>query len=309
MSEEHEGQSPSAADQLVRLLSVDGSFRVVACVNTSVVQEAARRHDLTGLAAVALGRALTAGQLLATLTKGDERISLQLTGDGPLRGLMVDAWANGDVRGYVHEPVLAEHEGSGRPWVASVLGRNGVVQVFRDLGLKDLYQGTGTLTVGEVDEDLETYLRVSEQIPSALGCEVLLDEAGAVIASAGVLVQAMPGTKEQEGDPVREAQHRLRTGVLRRSLSEGARDPCFLAAQLVADFLLRILFTGPVRFHCPCDKERVTRALITLGPVELEGMVQDLHGAEVTCHFCANRYTFGEAEVLALIQEIRAKLN
>ncbi|MFN3200840.1 MAG: Hsp33 family molecular chaperone HslO [Bradymonadia bacterium] len=168
--------SEPTTDNLHRFISLDHSFRVVAAVNTEVVREACLRHNITGLAAVALGRALTAAQLMATLGKNEERITIQIRGSGPLRGIVVDAWSNGGARGYVTEPVQVTPP-EGRIWLYKLVGRQGTVTVQRDVGLKDIYQGTRELVQGEVDEDIEGYLRNSEQIPSALGCDVILDEA------------------------------------------------------------------------------------------------------------------------------------
>lgn len=295
-------QDPHAL--LLRFISKDGCFRLVSCVNTSVVREVVRRHGLSGLAAAALGRTLTAAQLLATLTKGNERVTLQLVGSGPLRGVVADAWSSGKVRGYVHEPVVVHHRGRGRPRVSRVLGRQGSVTVFRDLGLKEVYQGTGSLIQGEVDEDVEGYLRQSEQIPTALGCEVLLGDAAEVLASVGLMVQSMPGTREQEGDPVREAQHFLRTGGLRRAIERGTLDPALLAAEVVSGHEIRELSRTTLSFSCLCSKERVARALLTLGPAELKEMIEEDGGAELSCHFCGTVYRAAGDELQGLLDEI-----
>ena len=197
------------SDHLIRAISEEANLRLVAAVTTELVAAAARRHGLSPSATLALGRTLTSGLLLATLTKGDERVSVQLLGDGPLGSVTVDATAKGDVRGYVLHPEAGPVAVHGRGNVAAVLGRHGVVNVLRDLGLKELYQGQVALTTGEIDEDIEAYLRSSEQVPSALGCEVLLDASGQVVGAAGVLVQSLPGG---DFESVREMQHALRTG-------------------------------------------------------------------------------------------------
>ncbi len=295
---------------LRRYISLDGTFRVVVCLNTAAVAEAITRHRLVGLAAVALGRTMTAAQLLATLTKGEERVTLQVVGDGPIRGVVADAWSNGGVRGYVYEPaVLPLGEGPKRQWVSKAIGRSGVVTVFRDLGLKDIYQGHGTLVQGEIDEDVEGYLRTSEQIPTALGCETILRGDGEVLVSGGIMVQAMPGTKEREGDPVREAQHRLRTGYLRKALEAGDRDLAALAAGLVEGHLLKALADVPLEFTCPCSRQRVLDALATLGPKELESMIREDGRVETTCRFCGERYVIPGQELERILQDLKRRLN
>lgn len=294
--------------RLHRLLATSSDFRALACDTTALVREAARRHGIVGLAAVALGRTMTAAQLLATLTKGTERLTLQLLGDGPLRGVVADAWSDGRTRGYVYESLTIPHTTDRRPSLRRVLGVKGTVTVFRDLGLRDIYQGTGAFNMGEVDEDVEGYLRVSEQIPSALGCEVLLDSDGlGVRVAAGVMIQSMPGTREQEGDPVREAQHALRTGALRRALEGGERDPDLLAATLVPGYALRRLSVTPLSFSCPCDRERMTNALRTLGVDDLRSMLVEDGGASLNCHFCNTEYAVAPVDLQRLIDEKEAR--
>src|SRR6185503_3485976 len=183
-------------DHLVRAIVRAANVRVVCVLSTGVVKEAAERHHLSPATTCALGRALTSGLLLATLTKGNERVTVQLVGDGPVGSITVDATDEGDVRGYALHPEAGPPPSGPSCHVAETLGRDGVVNVLRDLGLKERYQGQVALTTGEVDEDIEAYLRMSEQVPSALGCEVLQDGAGQVLAAAGLLVQTLP-----EGDP------------------------------------------------------------------------------------------------------------
>ncbi len=288
-------------DMLHRFLAADGTFRILIALHSGVAADAARRHGLTGLAAVGLGRTLGAATLLATLTKGRERVTLQLVGDGPLGGILCDAWSEGTARGYVTHAVSLAAAAARRPQVRAVLGRHGHVSVFRDLGLKDLYHGQTELTHGEVDEDVENYLRHSEQVPSALGCDVLLDAAGEVQRAVSVLVQGMPGTREQEGDPVREAQHALRTGWLWRAIAAGALDPAAMATELAAGHGIEALATTPLAFHCPCTEDRVARALKTVPRADLERMLAEDGGAEVTCHFCARVYRLDAERLGALI--------
>src|SRR5258708_1545894 len=151
-----------------------GAARVVAVTTTGVAREAIRRHEATGAAAVALARGVTAGLLLATLTKDEERVTLQLLGDGPLGGLTVDATATGTARAYVKNVAVGPALPVDRPRLAPALGRMGVVNVIRDLGLRETFRGQTAFTSGEIDDDCEHYLTTSEQIESALRCETVL---------------------------------------------------------------------------------------------------------------------------------------
>jgi molecular chaperone Hsp33 len=277
-------------DHLIRAIARMANVRVASTVTTGVVTDGARRHQLSPVATCAVGRALTSGLLLATLTKGGERVTVQLSGDGPIGTITVDATDAGDVRGYAARPdagpaLAAPTE---RCMVAQTLGRNGVVNVLRDLGLRELYQGQVALTSGEIDEDLEAYLRTSEQVPSALGCEVVLRPDGSVLAAAGVLVQAMPG-----GDPdaVLEAQEALRAGRLHELLRSGECTAAALAKQIYASEPLEIVGDErSVRFACKCSPERIGEVLTLLGTADLDEMIAENKPAEITCNYCGQRY-------------------
>ena len=289
-------------DHLIRAIAREHNLRVVCTVTTRLVAEAATRHALSPAATCALGRALTSGALLATLTKGEERVTLQLVGDGPVKSLTVDANGAGDVRGYALHPTAGPPIGPGRALVAESLGRNGIVNVLRDLGLKDLYQGQIAFVAGEVDEDVEAYLRTSEQVPSALSCEVLLDDQGQVAVAAGVLVQATPG-----GDPdsVRDVQHALRTGLLYDLLKAGERSAKILAQHVYPHEPLE--FVGgerTVRFQCRCSPDRISEMLGLLGSVDLDEMIAEGKPAEVTCNYCNTRYQIPATE----LEKIRSRV-
>jgi molecular chaperone Hsp33 len=298
-------------DQIARCLVDDGRARAVMVVSTGVAREAARRHGAVGAAAVALARGLTSGLLLATLTKDDERVTLQVLGDGPLGGLTVDASASGTARAYVKNPAVRlppAPPGAGRLALGPGIGASGLVSVVRDLGLRENFSGQTPLTTGEIDEDVEHYLTASEQIASALRCEVALDASGAVVAAAGVLVQALPGG--DGADDVAAARERLGGGALLRALA-GARDGDALALLRAAlgggeAPALTVLDVRPVRFHCPCSRERAGASLAMLGPAEIEAMVIEDGKAEVICNFCRARYDFSDAE-LELIRRETAK--
>jgi molecular chaperone Hsp33 len=293
-------------DTIVRCLLGDPPLRVVAVTDTGVVREAARRHQAVGGALVALGRGATCGLLLATLTKGGEQVTLQVLGSGPLGGLLADATDAGNVRvSLKHPDVLVPGPHGQRVSVADGIGRRGVVSVARDLGLRFQATGQSLIVSGEIDEDVEHYLTTSEQIDSALACEVWLGD-DAVAASAGVLVQCMPG-----GDAagvVAEIRQRLRAGALADLVASGVADATPLdPVALARAFLgahsarLEVLDTRPVRFHCPCSRERVQTSLMLLDLAELESMVQDNHGAEITCNFCREVYQISVAELAAIL--------
>jgi molecular chaperone Hsp33 len=287
-----------ARDHLIRAVARQAGVRVACTVSTAVVADGARRHGLTPAATCAVGKALTSGLLLATMTKGGERVTVQVLGNGPIGSITVDA-TDGDVRGYAAHPEAGASivpNGS----VAALVGKSGMVSVLRDLGLRELYQGQVALTTGEIDEDLEAYLRISEQMPSALGCEVVLDGTR-VVAAGGILVQALPG-----GDPesVRPVQHALRTGKLHELLRSGISDPRELATQLYPSEALEVIGDERhVRFQCRCSQERIGEMLRLLGTVDLDEMIADDKPAEVTCNFCNTRYEVPKSQ----LEKLRAE--
>jgi molecular chaperone Hsp33 len=295
---------------LMRGLAPDNGYRFVATICTEPAREAAARHGVKGVHAAALGRGIGATLCLATLTKGGERVTVQWNGDGPLGGLVADARDNGDVRAYLSGEVgparvLAPEI---RPRLKRLIGRNGLLTVIRDLGLKEDYIGQGELVDGEMDTDVEGYLLRSEQVDSALGCEVVLDDDGEIVICAALLIQGMPGGT---CDAVAEVRAALRAGALRELLNEGppGLDAGMLVAAIVPEGMARVLATTAVRFHCSCDAERMEGALRTLGPAELVEMAETEKSAEISCHFCNDHYRVGAERLIELADELRRSLN
>jgi molecular chaperone Hsp33 len=297
----------STPGEIARCLLAGGAARLVAALTTSAAREAARRHQASGLAALALARGATSGLLLSTLTKDQERVTLQVLGDGPLGGLTVDASSSGQVRAYLRNPAvrLPPLIGAGRLSVAPGVGRAGIVHVVRDLGLRETFSGETALVSGEVDEDVEHYLTASEQVVSALACDGLLDPADDTLAIAGgVLVQALPGSGGAE--VVEAARQALRAGGLTRALDQRPLTAEALARAALGDAApdLLALDVRPVTFHCPCSRERAAASLTLLGSAELGTMILDDGSAEVICNFCRERYEFSEADLEGIRREM-----
>jgi molecular chaperone Hsp33 len=304
-----DGNSPpfGESDHLLRGLLPVHNVRVVATITRTVAREAARRHGAVGGAAAALGRAATAGLLLATITKDRERLTAELQGDGPLGALMVDANADGEVRVYVKNPAapVAALPGAHVP-LSRALGTSGTVRVARDLGLREIVSGHTALQDGEIDTDIEHYLVTSEQVPSVLGCETLLGGDLDPEQSAGLLLQTLPGSEALPFlDQVRK---NLRAGALQRALVGPNAAPTGNPAAQDAEALVRallgpaahdllVLDVRPVRFFCPCSKERAAGALSLLSGGELSAMAEEDKGAEVICDFCRAAHRFGRKEL------------
>ncbi|MBN2575439.1 MAG: Hsp33 family molecular chaperone HslO [Deltaproteobacteria bacterium] len=292
-------------DRILRALIEGGRARVVVATATEAVREMARRHHTRGVPAVALGRAAVAGLLLATLTKDEEQVTLQVLGDGPLGGVTVDARSSGRVRGFVKRPQACAWEPSlaepSRLEIGPAIGRQGVVSVIRDLGLAQNYGGQVAMHSGEIDEEVERYLGTSEQIDSLVRCDVLVDGEGGVTAAAGLLVQTLP---QAHGAAVVEFLRATLPGPVFSKMVREASSCDQLHPEAIAKTALgqcaegmRVLEVRQVGFFCPCTRQRAEATLGMLRPEDLEEMILDSGTAEVTCNFCGIQYRFTEAEV------------
>jgi molecular chaperone Hsp33 len=291
-------------DRLLRGLDADKAIRVVAAVTTELVREAAQRHGLRGTAAVLLGRGLTAGCLLATLTKReDERVRISMHGDGPLGRVLVDAHGDGRVRGcFLSERAAKVHvrTGPGRASVGAMVG-SGQITVTRDLGLENTYQGVVELRSGELDEDLERYLSDSEQLPSVLRCHVTVDPEGEVVRAAGVLAQTFPGSEPERLDRLREA-------IGGEGLADVLRHD--RSAEELMGFGLggddyHAMEATELRFACECGHQRALAVVSTLGAEDIDALADERGGTDVRCNYCGDSYALTEAELRELAEQLR----
>ncbi len=292
-------------DAILRAINEPETIRVVAAITSEAVREACRRQRARGIAAVAIGRGLTAGVLLATLAKQDkERLRIQLAGDGPAGNLLIDAHGDGRVRACLEHEVEGDEAdlAGARPSTARLLGSSGHLVVTRDLGLGQGYQGAVELVSGEVDEDLQNYLDRSEQLPSALRCEVVLDAKGEVVRAAGVLAQSFPASPPELIAAVRE---RLTPGVLRQLLDNHERVLDELVGFALGGEAFRRMLEYPVIFHCPCGPERARSVLATLGAADLDALADEQPVTEIRCNFCGDVTRLSAHEV----REVAAKLR
>jgi molecular chaperone Hsp33 len=290
-------------DYLVRIMTKEGNIRALACVTTGLADELCRRHGASPTASAALGRALTGGALMGALLKTGQRVALKFEGNGPIGKILVEADANGAVRGCVGVPEADVPPRDGKLDVAGVLGKAGFLTVTRDLGLKEPYRGTVQLYTSEIAEDLAYYLTESEQTPSAVGLGVYVKPEGTVSAAGGFLIQSMPPADEQLVDRLMEKIGRLTsiTDLLRQGNS-----PEDLLAQLFAGIPYTVLEKRVLAFQCSCSREKIERVLISLGKEELEGLMARNEPVEITCEFCREVYRVELHELEGLLRELSA---
>ncbi len=296
------------ADQLIRATAADGGIRVVGAITTRLTDEARRRHDLSYVATAALGRTMTAGLLLASSMKRlDSRVNVQVKGDGPLGGIMVDAGLDGTVRGYVGNPAVELPPNAlGKLDVAGAVGRNGYVYVVRDVGFGYPYSSTVEIVSGEIGEDITHYLATSEQTPSALIVGVFVDASG-VTASGGVLIQILPQAANNE--PLVELLE-SRIGALTgfTPLLQAGKSLTDIFEDVLGDLDLQIMpEVQLLRFHCPCTRDRALGALKLFSIDELHDMITKDKGAEAICEFCGTVYHADPDELAELIDQLQTE--
>ncbi|HEY8552367.1 MAG TPA: Hsp33 family molecular chaperone HslO [Thermaerobacter sp.] len=294
-------------DYLVRAVAGDGRVRAFACRTTNLVEEARRRHDTWPTATAALGRVLTGTALLAAQLKDDASVTVRVTGSGPLGVILAVGETDGSVRGYVRNPhVDLPLRPDGKLDVGGAVGLPGFLHVTRDLGLGTPYTGSVPLVSGEIGDDLTAFLVRSDQTPSVVGVGVLVNPAGEVRAAGGFMLQLLPGHPD---DWVQRLEDNIRQlqGISR--LIDAGLTPEAMVERGLEGLAPRILDRQPLAFRCRCDRQRVERALLSLGPDQLEAMLREDGGAELRCHFCGTVYRVSADELDALLgraQEGRA---
>ncbi len=295
------------ADQLIRATAANGGIRAVGVITTKAVQEARTKHRLSYVATAALGRAMSAGLLLvSSMKKQGSRVNLKIKGNGPLRGLLVDAGLDGSVRGYVGNPAIElPPNKKGKLDVGGAVGKEGFLYVVRDIGYGYPYSSTVELISGEVGDDITHYLATSEQTPSALLVGVFVGKEG-VVASGGILLQVLPKAAE---DPTLVETLESRVSQLEgfTPLLRPGKSLHDIFTDLLGDFGLHIFpEVQMVRFNCSCTFDRMLGALKLLGVSELEDMIIKDGGAEATCQFCNEVYHADVEHLNRLIKDLQA---
>jgi molecular chaperone Hsp33 len=285
-------------DLLVRGTAWNGGIRVFAARTTQLVGELQRRHGTFPTATAALGRTATAAAMMGAMLKGNEKLTVQIKGDGPIGQIVVDANAAAEIRGYVDDPhVHLPSNAQGKLDVAGAVGRTGYLHVTKDLGLKEPYHGSVPLISGELGEDFTYYFASSEQTPSAVGLGVLVDTDESVLHAGGFIVQVMPGLAEEH---LTRLEHAVAAMPPVTALLDQGETPEEILRFLVGDDLT-IHETAEPRFVCQCSRERVERTLISMGAQELRKIIEEDGQAEVHCHFCNESYRFDAGQLEELL--------
>ena len=288
-------------DIIVRGTNIEGTMRVYSAVTTKLADEARKIHDAYPVAAAALGRTLTGAVLMgvSSLKNDTDSVTVQIKGDGEIGSIIAVSDCEGKVRGYVENPYVERPLNSkGKLDVGGAVGR-GYLSVIKDLGMREPYIGQVPLVSGEIAEDLTSYYAASEQIPSCIALGVLVDTDGSVIASGGFMIQLMPGATDEDADRLTEIINSLDsvTNMIKSGMS--AQDMFF---KITEGFSMLMENKGiEPEYKCTCSKERMERALVSIGKSELEKLIEEDGQAELSCRFCNNKYTFDREELSELL--------
>jgi len=289
-------------DHIVRASAVEGTIRAFAAVTTNMVEEARKIHEASGVAIAALGRTLTAIAIMSKMSKSERDVlTIQIKGDGPLGGIVAVSDAEANVRGYINNPsVELPLNSQGKFDVSGGIGKNGYLNVIRDLGLKEPYVGYVELFTGEVGEDIAYYYAFSEQIPSVVSLGVLVAPDGSVVNAGGYIIQLMPGAEE---GLVEALENKICSLKPVTTMLEEGKSPEELLELILGEIGLEITEKYSCRYLCNCSRERMERNLISIGTKDIMEMAVEQQGAELQCHFCNRKYNFTEDELMSLVSE------
>lgn len=289
------------SDYIVRATAAEGEIRAFAATTRDLTEEARKAHNTSPVATAALGRLLTAASMMSCDMKGEnDLLTLKIQGDGPIKGLTVTADSQGNVKGYAVNPmVMLPPNARGKLDVGGALGV-GVLSVIKDIGLKEPYAGQTILVTGEIAEDLTYYYAASEQTPSSVALGVLMNRDNTVRRAGGFIIQLLPGASERVIDRLEKKLEEISS--ITTLLDEG-NTPEMVLAYVLGEFGLELNQKEPVRFHCNCTKERVEKALISVGKRDIQEMIDDGKPIEVNCHFCGRNYEFSVDELKGLMEK------
>ena len=287
-------------DKIVRVLAKGAPVKASAITARALVERARQIHKTLPTATAALGRALMACSMMGNQLKEDNgAVTLQIKGGGPLGSITAVSDSQGNVRGYVQNPeVDLPLKAPGKLDVGRAVGADGSLTVIKDLGLKEPYVGSIGLLSGEIADDVTAYFAESEQIPSACALGVLVDTDQSILCAGGYLIQLLPGADEKVISAVEQGV--LRVGPVTNTLKEGA-SALELVKQVLSGFELEVVEESPVEYRCYCSRDRVTRALISMGREELRALIKEQGKAELTCQFCDKVYDYSREELETLL--------
>ncbi|WP_025729593.1 Hsp33 family molecular chaperone HslO [Atopobacter phocae] len=292
-------------DYLVKAMSKNGEIRAFSIDATQTVREAQERFDLWSGSSAALGRTLIATALFSKNMKNDERLMIQVQGDGLGGKIFTEGLGNGDVRGYIQHPNIAvDPNEQGKIDVRKVVGTSGTITVIKDLGMKEPFSGQIPIVDGELGSDFTYYMAVSEQINGAIGVSVYVDTDDSIISAGGFMIQLMPGATEET---ITELEERLAKLPQIYEMMAAGDTPEDMLERILGEGQVNLLSTEPIRYRCSCNRERFNQGLMSIGEKDIQELIDEDNGAEVVCHFCNKKYQYTAEDLEQLIETIKEK--
>ena len=289
-------------DYIVRSTAADSQVRAFAITAGELVEEARKRHNTSPVATAALGRLLAGGAMMGSMMKNDtDMLTVKVRGNGPLGGITVTADSKADVKGYVENPDVMLPPKNGKLDVGGAVGI-GIMQVIKDMGLKEPYIGDTMLVTSEIAEDLTYYFASSEQVPSSVGLGVLMEKDNTVKCAGGFIIQMMPFAKEET---IAQIEENLKNVTSVTELLDRGYTPEQILEELLGNVGLEITDTMPAQFTCNCSKERVEKAVASIGRKDIQEMIDEGKDIEVKCHFCNSAYNYTVEDLKRIMKRIR----
>ncbi len=291
------------SDYIVRATAAEGQIRAFAATTRDLVEYAKNIHNTSPIATAALGRLLTAGSMMGSMMKGDDDLlTLQIICDGPIKGITVTADAQANVKGYVYNPeVMLPPSPKGKLDVGGAV-QTGILNVIKDMGLKEPYVGQTELVSGEIAEDLTYYYATSEQVPSCVALGVLMNKDNTVKQAGGFIIQLLPFADEAVIDQLEKKISEINSIT---ALLDKYETPEVILEHILGDFGLEILDKINTKFYCNCTKERVEKAIVSIGKKDIQEMIDENEPIEVNCHFCNTNYQFSVDELKEIVKRSR----
>lgn len=292
-------------DYIIRATAADNQIRAFAATSRDMVEYARSAHNTSPVATAALGRLLTAGAMMGSMMKGeDDLLTLQIVGDGEIRGITVTADSKANVKGYVNNPdVMLPASDKGKLDVGHAVGK-GFLRVIKDMGLKEPYTGQTDLLTGEIAEDITYYYAASEQVPSAVALGVLMNRDNTVKHSGGFIIQLMPFAEDEIIDKLEKKINSLDAIT---NLFDKGMSPEEILEYILGDMGMEIHEKIPTKFYCNCDKLRIEKALISIGEKDIKELIEEDEDIEVNCHFCSTHYKFSVDELNDILIKAMAR--
>lgn len=286
-------------DYMVRSTAANAQIRAFAVTSRELVEYARAAHNTSPVVTAALGRLMSGALMMGGMMKGEgDVLTLRINGDGPVHGLTVTADSLGHVKGYADQPqAMMPPNSVGKLDVGGVIGK-GVLQVMKDMGLKEPYSSTIALQTGEIADDLTYYFAASEQVPSVVALGVLMNRDNTVRQAGGFIIQLMPFTSEEV---IGRLEEKLKTITSVTKLLEDGKSPEEILESVLGELGLEITERVPVSFQCDCSRERVEKVLLSLGQKDRQELIDEGEDVELHCHFCGRNYVFSVEEIKNLM--------